>query len=397
MRLYRQLYGKGHAKAHFGAACAVLFALAGCSAAGGLPPSPRPTFPLPLRAGEIIETATGRIIDWNQLAARLSKVAIVYVGETHTSVEDHRVQLEILKRLSRGGGCVRLGMEMVPAEAQPVLDRYIAGEMSEREFLKEVRWDEVWGFPYSLYKGLIDWQKRRRMPVAGLNAPNSIVRKIARHGLGSLTTAQRSRVARVFHLDDPADRERVEKAFKAHGKFEIKDFQSFFEAQLAWEETMAQTLARLLDRSDCQILVILGKGHINKRYGVPHLTLLRRPNTTFCTVVPLPLDSPPDKITPNLADYVVITGKSKPVHHPRLGVLLEPAASGAGVRIAAVLPGTPAAAAHLQKGDIILSIDGVPVKTARDVLRALGEAGTTCRLLLRRNNAPLTVALPLPP
>ena len=85
------------------------------------------------------------------------------------------------------------------------------GKMSERDFLREAKWNKVWGFPYSLYKGLIDWQKQRHMPVIGLNAPYPVVKKIARHGLSSLTPAERSQVARVFHLDDPADRERMKR------------------------------------------------------------------------------------------------------------------------------------------------------------------------------------------
>ncbi len=190
-----------------GGACAVLIFLAGCLATGVQPPAKRPNPPPPvhLHAEEVIETATGRAIGMDQLAANLSRVAVVYVGEEHTSVQDHGVQLEILRRLSRSGRCVELAMEMFPANSQPVLDRYIHGQMSERHFLREVKWNEVWGFPYSLYKGLIDWQKQNHMPVIGLNAPYPVVRKIARHGLGSLTPVERSQVARVFHMDNPED------------------------------------------------------------------------------------------------------------------------------------------------------------------------------------------------
>jgi uncharacterized iron-regulated protein len=327
----------------------------------------------------------------DRLAAELSRVDVVYIGETHTSVRDHKVQLEILQDLSRGGRCVQLGMEMFPANAQPVLDRYLDGRLSERDFLREVNWDAVWGFPYPLYKGLIDWQKQRHMPVIGLNAPYPVVKMIARHGLSSLSCAQRAQVARVFHLNDPADRERVKKAYREHGRFEIKDFETFYEAQLAWEETMAQTLARRLAQTHCMIVVVLGRGHISKRYGVPHLTLLRRPNTTYRTVVPVAEDYPVKAIGPNLADYVVITGRSEASDHPRLGVIIEPAAPGPGVRIAGVLPDTPADAAHLHKGDIILRVNGTQVESVKDVKRALAKCGSTCRMLIARNKVRLTV------
>src|SRR5208282_5533839 len=136
--------------------CAVLLLMAACSTAGGLlkPPSARPNR-VELHVGDVVDTATGNVIGFDELISKLPDAAIVYVGEMHTSEEDHKVQLEVLKKLSQGGRCVELGMEMFPAEAQPVLDRYLSGQMNEEDILKEVRWQDVWGFPYSLYRGLI--------------------------------------------------------------------------------------------------------------------------------------------------------------------------------------------------------------------------------------------------
>ncbi len=379
------------------ATCALFFILAGCCETAITTGSPRTGPPRALRQGEIIETATGRVIGMNRLIRKLSKVQTVYIGEIHTSVQDHEVQLEILKRLSRDGGCVELAMEMFAANAQQILDRYIDGPMSEADFLREVKWDEVWGYPYSLYKGLIDWQKQRRMPVVGLNAPDSIVGKIARHGLKSLTPMERSQVAREFHLNDPGDRQRVEEAFRSHGKYEIRDFESFFEAQLAWEETMAQTLARRQGQTQCQIVVLLGRGHMNKRFGVPHLTLLRRPRTTFATVAPVPVDYPADKLGPNLADYVVVTGPAAPYHPPRLGVLVERAPSGRGVEISELLPGSPAVAARLHKGDIIVGVNGKPVGNVDELRRALAAGGPRGNLLIERNALRLRVEVNMKP
>jgi uncharacterized iron-regulated protein len=338
------------------------------------------------------------VIGIDELIRRLSRVSVVYVGEIHTSEKDHKVQLEILEKLSQGGRCVELGMEMFPVAAQPILDRYIRGEMSEESFLEDVKWKEVWGFPYRLYRGLIDFQKERRMPVLGLNAPNETVKKIAHSGLGSLTPEERSQVAREFHLDDPRNRLRVRKAFMVHGKDAIKDFESFFEAQLAWEETMAQTLAEQLEKVDakCQILVTIGEGHISDRLGVPYLTWIRKP-VAYSTIVPVPIDYAGTIQDPDLADYVIVTDKSEPAHRPRLGVSVEPAASGSGVRILEIWPGTPASAAGFQKGDIILSVDGSPVKSAEEILQVLARGGPHYSLLIKRNNREMTLTVKIQP
>jgi uncharacterized iron-regulated protein len=347
-----------------------------------------------LQIGDVVETATGDVISIDNLMDRLSNVSIVYVGEMHTSQEDHKLQLKVLEKLSRGGRCVELAMEMFPAAAQPILDRYIRGEITEENFLEEVAWEDIWGFPYPLYRHLIDWQKGKRMPVLGLNAPIKVVRKIGRSGLGSLTPAERSQVAREFHLDDSANRVRIRKEFTAHDKERIKDFESFFEAQLAWEETMAQTLAQRLEQTGakCTIVVALGKGHITDRLGVPYLTRIRKPHE-YRTVAPVPINYPFSTLNPDLADYVVITDKSEPLHRPRLGVTIQPAASGRGVEILGILPDAPAARADLRKGDVILSVNGSPVKSVEEVQQALAGGGPDYKILVERDKEKITISV----
>jgi uncharacterized iron-regulated protein len=283
-------------------------------------------------------------------------------------------------------------MEMFPVEAQPILDRYIRGEMTEENFLKEVEWEEIWGFPYSLYRDLIDWQKEKHMPVLGINAPNKAVRKIGRKGLGSLTPDERAQVAREFHLDDSANRARVRSEYTVHQKGAIKDFESFFEAQLAWEETMAQTLTQRLDQTgaNCIIVVALGKGHITDRMGVPYLTRIRKPHE-YKTVAPVPINYPFSTLDPNLADYVIITDKSEPVHRPILGVAIQTATSGTGVEIFGILPDSPAAQNDLRKGDIILSINGSPVKSAEEVQQAVAAGGPDYKILVERDKKKVTI------
>jgi len=376
----------------------MLFALllmTACSTAGGLLQSHFSEFnPVELQIGDVIETATGNVISIDELISKLSNVSIVYVGEMHTSEEDHKIQLKVLQKLSQGGRCVELAMEMFPAAAQPVLDRYIRGEMTEQNFLKEVDWEEIWGFPYPLYRDLIDWQKERHMQVLGLNAPSRVVRKIGRNGLDSLTPDERSLVAREFHLDDSANRLRIRKEYTVHQKDAIKDFESFFEAQLAWEETMAQTLAQRLEQAQvkCTIVVAVGKGHITDRLGVPYLTHIRKPHE-YRTVAPVPINYPFSTLDPDLADYVIITDKSEPVHRPRLGVTIQAAASGPGVEILGILPGSPAAQNDLRKGDIIISINGSFVKSAEEVQQALSVGGPDYKILVERDKKKITITV----
>ena len=159
-----------------------------------------------LKVGDIVETSTGEVIARDRLMAELAAVKIVYVGETHTSAEDHRVQLQVMKGLYAQNPSLVLALEMFPREAQPLLDEYAQGVISEEEFLKKVKWKENWGYPFELYRSLLTWAKDHQIRIVGLNAPREIVSKIAQSGLSSLTTSERNRVAQDFSIRRPEAR-----------------------------------------------------------------------------------------------------------------------------------------------------------------------------------------------
>src|SRR6185369_5803088 len=79
----------------------------------------------------ITDTATGETIAPAELGARLAKARLVLVGETHTSVESHRVELQVIKALADAGRHVTVALEMFPYPSQPALDAWNQGAESE--------------------------------------------------------------------------------------------------------------------------------------------------------------------------------------------------------------------------------------------------------------------------
>ena len=61
---------------------------------------------LDLRAGDSLTPAG--------LADRLKGVRLLFVGESHTEMEIHRLQLRLLQELKRAGRRVHVGLEMYP-------------------------------------------------------------------------------------------------------------------------------------------------------------------------------------------------------------------------------------------------------------------------------------------
>jgi uncharacterized iron-regulated protein len=350
-----------------------------------------------VKVGDIVETNTAEVISLDALMADLARARVIYVGETHTSSEDHQVQLQIIKGLYAQNRSLILAMEMFPREVQPILDQYARGLISDEMFLKEVNWDQVWGYPFQLYRGILAWARDHHIGIVGLNAPREIVSKIAQSGLSSLTVSERNRVARDFHPNDPAHQEYIRQQYRQHLKGSITDFNTFLEAQLAWEETMAETLAQTLSSNapEEQIIVLIGKGHISDRVGVPRLTY-ERVEMAYRTIAPVPVDFPGRTANPKIADCVWIVDRLEPVQRRRLGAMFRQLPSARGLEILGVLPDTPAAKAGIKKGDILYMVDGAPVTSLEEAHKAFSSKSVH-ELLLKRDDQTLSVTVTLSP
>lgn len=351
-----------------------------------------------LNVNTVIDTRTGRAIPFESFIGELSNARVIYAGEVHTSKEDHRVQLEILQALHRKNPKITVALEMFPREAQPVLSSYTAGNLTEEQFLEDVNWERIWGLPYSLYQPIISFARDNGLKLLGLNAPREVVRKIGQSGLQSLSAEDRRRIAADFHLDDPEHREYVRKQYEAHLKGSIGDFETFYEAQLAWEETMAETLAHELAAASPQeqFLVIVGKGHFSDRVGMPVLTARRVPHV-YRTVAPVPVNYPMSATDPDLADFVWITEKMEfPHHRRRLGVLVRATPSGEGLEVLDVIPGSPAEKGGILPHDVLMTIGDTTLTSVGDVQKALLREEKTFTLKLKRKGWDLSLEMVMP-
>ena len=80
-----------------------------------------------------------------------------------------------------------------------------------------------------------------------------------------------------------------------------------------------------------------------------------------------------------------------------LGTMPDFACAGPGVRVAEVSPGSPAAAAGIRPGDVLVSLDGTPLADVRGYSAALKshQAGDTVELTVRRDGEGMTLTATL--
>ena len=237
-----------------------------------------------------------------------------------------------------------------------------------------MNWEEIWGHPFRLYRPIVLFAREKKLPLVGLNAPREVVNKIARQGLAGLARKNGAGWRRLLISTNQGHREYVREEYERHLKGSIKDFEAFYEAQLAWEETMAETLVQALKAlpETTRVVVLIGNGHIWEGRGVPH----KRPSTPgppYRTVIPLPVDYSLRRLEPGPADYIRITPVSPETHRPRLGITIQTLPEGGGIAIGEVTAGGRAEKAGFQKGDVIKTVNGALVSTLEDLHRSLSE------------------------
>jgi uncharacterized iron-regulated protein len=257
------------------------------------------------RPGQIVDLASGKVIGFEELIAQLSSKELIFVGEAHDNPDHHLIQIQILQAIANRSPSLTLGMEFFQKAQQPILDRYVQGEMTEKEFLEAVDWKKTWGFDYHLYRPLMQFARERKYRVLAINAPNSVVRKVARTGLKSLEPSEREHLPKDIDLTQDRHRSFLQEVYTEHSPRDLKEFEYFYEAQCVWEETMASNLAEHLASGNGRLIAFAGNGHIVNKFGIPDRTLRRVP-ASMVTVMPYPLNGK-ETVDRASADFVWFT------------------------------------------------------------------------------------------
>lgn len=207
----------------------------------------------------------------NALSALIS-ADVVYLGERHDSVADHAAQLAIIEALYGEDPDVAIALEMFQRPFQPVLDQYLAGEITETELLEQTEYEQRWGFPWELYAPIVRFAKAHQLPLIALNAPTEVVRQVARQGLESLEPKDLAYIPPLAEIDISNDDHRafVLQALGSHGHHGNFNPDYFFAAQVVWDETMAERIAQFRTaHPETQVIVLAGQGHVMFGYGIP--------------------------------------------------------------------------------------------------------------------------------
>jgi uncharacterized iron-regulated protein len=351
----------------------------------------------------ITATATGDVLAPRDLAARLASTQLLLIGEAHTSVESHRVQLRVIEALVAAGRRVMVGLEMYPYTAQTSLDQWSQGWLTEPGFVRLSRWYEHWGYSWRYYREIFAFARDHGLPMVGVNTPREVVTAVRKKGFANLTAEEAARI--------PPDGVDVESAdhmafFKAsfdegdtvHGGASEDVWTAMLSAQATWDASMGWNAVQALQKqndSNVIMVVLVGSGHVAYDVGI-----VRQARRWFrggiATLIPVPTATSGgeavETVRASYADYVWGVPWETAAAFPTLGVFTR--ADGEDRRVILQVDADSAASrAGFEAGDVLLSMDGQALvgRETLNVLIAAKQWGDSAVFVVRRGEAERTL------
>lgn len=305
-----------------------------------------------------------KLASLEQILPQLADRRVVFVGESHDQYSHHLVQLAIIRALHREHKDLAIGVEFFQQPFQEHLDAYVAGTIDEAEMLRRTEYMERWGYDYRLYRPILQYAREYRIPLVALNVPRELTKRVAEQGIAALSEEERARLPEIDRGNERY-RERLRALYESHPAREGGNFETFLEAQLLWDEGMAQQAAKYLaDHPKRRMVILAGTGHLAYRDGVPRRLERRMPLSTAIV-----LNGPQENLTLDVADFILLPTPEELPPKGMMGMFME--AAEKGVRVTRFTESSAAQEAGVKQDDLIVGIDGAAVANPGDVQLAM--------------------------
>ena len=332
----------------------------------------------------VVDTRTGEVLTPAGVAERLEGARLVLFGESHTSMDVHRAQLQLLRELHASGRPLLIGLEMFPYTAQEGLDRWVAGLLTEPGFLELAHWYEHWGLHWGYYRDVFLFARDHGVPLVAVNAPREVVSAVHRKGLEELSVEEREHVPPSIDLESDDHRTLFRTYFleedgTIHSEMSDEQLEAMRAAQVTWDAAMAYNAVRSLEahEEDAVMVVLIGSGHA--AYGLGAERQARQwLEGEVASVIPVPIEDGDgervEAVQASYADFVWGLPPADQPLYPMLGASTVPAEGEAsGRRVIFVPEDSVAERAGLAVGDVIVAGDGVVILDKETYNRTLAS------------------------
>jgi uncharacterized iron-regulated protein len=202
------------------------------------------------------------------LASALAEYDVVIVGELHGNPGAHRLQLEMLRRFAQDSRPLALSTEQFERDVQPLLDRYLSGEVDEAEFLANSRpWPN-----YADYRPMIELCRAHGIPVIAGNIPRRLANRVFRESpsvIEDFSEEEREWTARELRADAGAYRDKFMRTMGGMDGHSDR-LENMYASQAIKDDTMAESIADWLKANPgARVIHINGNFHSAEGLGVP--------------------------------------------------------------------------------------------------------------------------------
>jgi len=357
----------------------------------------------PLVLDAVTDTHDGTLLTPAELPARLADVRLLFVGESHTAIEFHRVQQRVIEELYRAGRHVMIGLEMYPYTEQSYLDRWIAGYYTEDGFVELSNWYEAWSYQWGYYRDIFVAARDHGIPMFAVNSPREVVSAVRKKGFAGLTEEEAAHIPADIDTDSAEYMTLFKSYFDEddpiHTQMDETMWKSMLDAQCTWDATMGFNSVRALREHGDEksiMVVLIGSGHV--AYG---LGIERQAKKWFdgkmATVVPVVVrdedDEPVEKVQASYADFVWGVAPEENSLYPTLGLSTSEGDDGVHRKVIYVSEDSVAEVAGFAIGDVLVAMDGVDLDSRSRLSRLVaGKSwGDDAVFTVRRGEETLTI------
>ena len=222
--------------------------------------------------------AKGRKLSHKRMMAKVAAGDVVLFGELHNNSIAHWMQLVVARGLADKGPLV-LGAEMIEADDQAALDRYLRSEIDAKALDTLAR---LWRNHPTDYAPLVELARERELPFIATNVPRRYARAVARGGFEALDTvpeAERAWMAPLPIAFDPTlpGYVGILAMMGDHGSPDV------VKAQAVKDATMAHFILRSL-RPGSRFLHFNGTYHSDRYEGIGWYLRQARPGVRQVTI-----------------------------------------------------------------------------------------------------------------
>lgn len=257
---------------------------------------------------KVYDVKKQKVINVDDIVADMAKADVLFFGEEHNDSIGHYLEVTLFKKLATTyQNKVGLTLEMFHTDVQPVINEYLAGIISEKNFIKEARaWNN-----YKDYRPMVEFAKNEGIMVIGGNAAARYSNAVTKNGLGILSKLPSS--SKQFLPPNTVDTltgryyEKFIGLLGGHGMGTMKVYQS----QNFWDATMAWSIAKFAkENKGKKIFQVNGRFHSDEKLGTYAQLQKSAPKLKALNIASFAaedFENPNWEKYQNLGDYVIVT------------------------------------------------------------------------------------------